>query len=119
MKGGLTMNKIGLNVAVLSAMAGLAIGGCAPGRISGHQVVVRREVLAPGANAQVVVECPTGKKVTGGGFSIETPDDVKVFASAPSDGQGNVSDHAWEVHARNSGSASRQVTAMAVCVSAE
>ena len=91
----------------------------APGKISGHQVVMRREVVAAGATAQVLVECPTGKKVTGGGFSIETPVDVQLFASGPTDGHGNVSDHAWEVMARNGGSAGRQVTALAICVSAD
>jgi hypothetical protein len=80
---------------------------------------MRREVLAPGATAQVVVECPAGKKVTGGGFNIETPVDVQVFSSNPSDGHGNASDHAWEVMARNGGSAGRQVSALAICINAE
>jgi hypothetical protein len=123
--------KRGLSFIALLSLAGMA--GCggpagpvgpagppgAPGKISGYQIVMQRDVLAAGATVQVVVQCPTGKKVTGGGFSIETPVDVQLFASGPTDGHGNVSDHAWEVMARNGGSASRQVTSLAICISAE
>lgn len=121
----------GLSFIALLSLA--AIAGCqgpagpvgpagpagAPGKISGYQAVMRRDVLAAGATAQVIVECPTGKKVTGGGFIIETPVDVQLFASGPTDGHGNVSDHAWEVMARNVGPKARQVTSLAICVSAD
>jgi hypothetical protein len=63
----------------------------------------------------VNIECPTGKKVLGGGFSIETPTDVRLFSSAPSDGSGNISDHAWNVHVMNAGTVARQTTAIAIC----
>jgi hypothetical protein len=65
------------------------------------------------------VECPVGKKVLGGGFSIETPDDVKVFSSEPSDGLGNVIDHGWNVFVHNMGTVSRQTTVSAICASVQ
>jgi hypothetical protein len=46
---------------------------------------------------------------------IETPDDVKVFASDPSDGQRNLIDHGWNVMVRNAGTQGRQTTAVAIC----
>lgn len=91
----------------------LAIAGCAG--ISGHQVVQNRVVVSGGAVANVHVECPSGKKVLGGGFNIETPEDVKVFSSDPSDGQGNLINHRWNVMVRNAGTLGRQTTAIAIC----
>jgi hypothetical protein len=57
--------------------------------------------------------------VLGGGFDIESPDFVKVYASEPSDGLGNFSDHMWNVFARNDDSSARQVTASAICAFAQ
>jgi hypothetical protein len=94
--------------------AALGLGG-----ISGYQIVTHQEFLAPGTFANVHVECPTGKKVLGGGFDIETPDDVKVFSSEPSDGQGNLIDHGWNAFVHNAGSLTRQSTVSAICASAE
>ena len=88
-------------------------------RLAGLEIVAHKEVLAPNAFLNVHVECPQGKKVLSGGFDIETPDYVKVFSSEPSDGKGNAIDHGWNVFAHNSGAASRQVTASAVCASLE
>jgi hypothetical protein len=90
-----------------------------PSGVSGYQIVVHQEFLAPGTFADVHVECPTGKKVLGGGFDIETPDDVKVFSSEPSDGQGNLIDHGWNVFVHNTGPFSRQTTVSAICASVE
>ena len=83
--------------------------------VSGYQIVMNRDTLAAGATAQVNVACPTGKKVLGGGFNIETPADVRLFTSEPSDGAGNISDHAWNVMAQNAGAVARQTTAIAIC----
>ncbi|MBZ5533827.1 MAG: hypothetical protein LAO20_20550 [Acidobacteriia bacterium] len=93
------------------AVAGL-LSGCA---ISGYQTVMNRVVVPGGATQSVHVECPAGKKVLGGGFSIETPDDMKVFSSDPSDGHGNLIDHGWDVMVHNTGTAGRQTTAVAIC----
>lgn len=90
-----------------------------PSGVSGYEIVSHKEILAPGTFASVHVECPTGKKVLGGGFSIETPDDVKVFSSDPSDGLGNLIDHGWNVFVHNAGSVSRQTTVSAICASVE
>lgn len=89
------------------------------GGISGYQIVAHQEFLAPGTFANVHVECPPGKKVLGGGFGIETPDDVKVFSSEPSDGQGNLIDHGWDVFVHNAGRFTRQTTVSAICASAK
>jgi len=90
-----------------------------PSGVSGYQIVTHQEFLAPGTFANVHVECPVGKKVLGGGFSIETPDDVKVFSSEPSDGLGNVIDHGWNVLVHNMGTVSRQTTVSAICASVQ
>ena len=83
--------------------------------VSAYEIVSHKESVAAGATASVKAVCPTGKKVLGGGFNIETPTDVKVFASEPSDGAGNVNDHQWTVTVQNSGTAARQTTATAIC----
>jgi hypothetical protein len=91
------------------------LSGCG---LKGHEVVQNRVLVSPGAVVNVTVSCPTGKKVLGGGFSIETPDDVKVFESTPSDGHGNLISTGWNVMVKNSGTAARQTTAVAVCANA-
>jgi hypothetical protein len=85
--------------------------------VSGYQIVAHQEFLAPGAFVNVHVDCPAGKKVLGGGFDIETPDDVKVFSSEPSDGSGNFIDYGWNVFVHNAGTATRQTTVSAICAS--
>src|SRR5262245_21225386 len=87
--------------------------------VSGYQIVQNRDTLAAGVTAQVNVECPTGKKVLGGGFSTETPIDVRLFSSSPSDGSGNISDHAWNVFVQNSSTVVRQTTAIAICANVQ
>ena len=99
-------------VAGILAMASL-LSGC--GGISGYQTVMNRVVVPGGATQSVHVECPAGKKVLGGGFNIETPDDIKIFSSDPSDGHGNLTDHSWDVMVHNVGTQSRQTTAIAIC----
>ena len=104
----------GFQPAKYSSVLALAAlpGGCA---ISGYQTVTNRVVVPSGSSQSVHVDCPAGKKVLGGGFNIETPDDIKVFTSEPSDGQGNLVDHSWDVFVHNAGTQARQVTAIAVC----
>ena len=92
-------------------MAGM-LAGCG---ISGYQTVMNKVVVPGGATQSVHVNCPAGKKVLGGGFNIETPDDVKVFSSDPSDGHGNLVDNGWDVMVHNTGTAGRQTTAIAIC----
>jgi len=89
------------------------LGGCAG--ISGYQTVMNRVVVPGGKFQNVHVDCPAGKKVLGGGFSIETPDDIKIFTSEPSDGHGNLVDHSWDVYVHNAGTQDRQTTAIAIC----
>ncbi len=96
-----------------------AAGPSGPSGVSGYQIVARQEFLAPSTSASVHVECPTGKKVLGGGFNIETPNEVKVFSSEPSDGQGNLIDHGWNVFVQNAGALTRQTTAIAICAAVE
>ena len=89
-----------------------------PSGISGYQIVTHQESLSPSTIANVHVECPIGKRVLGGGFEIETPTDVRVFSSEPSDGDGNLIDHGWNALVQNAGSSSRQTTVTAICASA-
>ena len=91
------------------------LSGCA---LTGHQIVQNRQVVPGGATQTVVVDCPVGKKVLGGGFSTETPDDIKLFSSDPSDGRGNLSDTKWSVMVKNVGTSARQTTSVAVCADA-
>ena len=101
--------------AVLAIALSIAVSGC----VTGHEIVQNRAVVPPGAVAKVKVVCPSGKKVLGGGFNIETPDDVRVYASDPTDGQGNIVNNGWRVMVRNEGTAARQTTAIAICATAQ
>jgi hypothetical protein len=88
--------------------------------LAGHEIILNRQVLVPASGVtNVNVACSSGNKVLGGGFSIETPDFVKLFSAEPSDGLGNLSDHQWNVAAQNTDpSRARQVTALGICASA-
>jgi hypothetical protein len=92
-------------------MAGI-LTGCSS---SGYQTVTNRVVVPAGTTQSVHVDCPAGKKVLGGGFSVETPNDVSVFHSEPSDGHGNLIDNGWDVMVHNTGTQGRQTTASAIC----
>lgn len=99
-----------------TAMAAVCwLSGCA---LTGHQIVQNRQLIPGGATQTVVVDCPAGKKVLGGGFSTETPDDIKLFSFDPSDGTGNLSDTKWSVMVKNVGTSARQTTSVAVCADA-
>ena len=106
----LPWSRLVIVVCVLG-MAGM-LAGCG---ISGYQTVMNRVVVPGGATQSVHVDCPAGKKVLGGGFSIETPNDVSVFHSEPSDGHGNFIDSGWDVMVHNTGTQGRQTTASAIC----
>ena len=100
----------------VTALCALGIAGMLAGcAISGYQNVMNKVVVPAGATQSVHVDCPAGKKVLGGGFSIETPNDVSVFHSEPSDGQGNRIDNGWDVMVHNTGTQGRQTTAIAIC----
>jgi len=99
----------------VAAIGLTGLGGCA---LTGHQIVQNRELIPGGATKTVLVSCPAGKKVLGGGFSTETPDDIKLYSADPSDGQGNISDVKWSVMVKNVGTQERQTTAIAICANA-
>lgn len=87
--------------------------------VSAYEIVSHKESVAAGATANVRAQCPTGKKVLGGGFNIESPTDVKVLASEPSDGAGNISNQQWNAMVQNTGTAARQTTATAICATVQ
>jgi len=83
--------------------------------LPGDEVVSQQASLAPSSTANVNVACSSGKRVLGGGFSIESAV-VQVFSSTPSDGLSNLSDHRWNVLAQNTDpNGARQVTVSAIC----
>ena len=106
----LPWSRLVIVVCVLG-MAGM-LAGCG---ISGYQTVMNRVVVPGGATQSVHVDCPAGKKVLGGGFSIETPEEVKVYHSDPDDGHGNLIDNGWDVMVHNIDNQGRQTTAIAIC----
>jgi len=58
--------------------------------------------------------CPAGKKILGGGFDIETPDDLKVFASEPALNGNQI--NGWTVQVHNISTVNtRQTTVTAIC----
>lgn len=100
--------------AVVFGLTGLS--GCAA--LTGHEIVQNRQLIQGGTTQTVIVNCPAGKKVLGGGFSTETPDDIKLYSAEPSDGKGNLSNTQWSVMVKNTGTQARQTTAIAVCADA-
>jgi hypothetical protein len=110
----MTKTRFSAPAVVLASLtlAGM-LGGCSG--ISGYQTVMNRVVVPGGTTQSVHVDCPAGKKVLGGGFNYETPDDIKIYSSDPSDGHGNLVDHSWDVMVRNAGTQARQTTAIAIC----
>ena len=107
-----SLNWTRLVVAVsVVVMVGM-LAGCG---VSGYQTVMNRVVVPGGATQSVHATCPAGKKVLGGGFDIETPDEVKVYSSEPSDGHGNLINNGWDVMVHNIDTQGRQTTAIAIC----
>jgi hypothetical protein len=101
---------------VLAMALSITVSGCV---ITGHEIVQNHVVVPAGAVAKVKAVCPGGKKVLGGGFNTEIPEDVRVYASDPSDSQGNIINNGWRVMVRNEGTTARQATAIAVCATAQ
>lgn len=101
---------------LVNAIFALGAAGILTGRrVSSYQTVMNRVVVPGGATQSVHVNCPAGKKVLSGGFNIETPDDIKIFSSDPSDGRGNLIDNGWNVMVHNTGTQGRQTTVVAIC----
>jgi len=101
------------SISLMLVMAvSVAVSGCA---ITGHEIVQNRVAVPAGAVAKVRAVCPSGKKVVGGGFDVEIPQDVRVYASDPGDSQGNIVNDGWRVMVRNEGTTARQATAIGVC----
>jgi hypothetical protein len=110
----LTSNKTFRLIAVTGSLVAFSLlAGCAG--ISGYETVANRVIVPGGSTQNVHVDCPAGKKVLGGGFSIETPDDIKIYHSDPSDANSNLVDHSWDVLVHNAGTQGRQTTAIAIC----
>jgi hypothetical protein len=105
-----TWTRLVVAVGVLG-MVGM-FAGCG---VQGYQTVMNRAVVPGGATQSVHASCPAGKKVLGGGFDIETPDEVKVYSSEPSDGHGNLIANGWDVLVHNIDTQGRQTTAIAIC----
>jgi hypothetical protein len=97
---------------ILVMAVSVAVSGCA---ITGHEIVENRVVVPAGAVAKVRAVCPSGKKALGGGFDMEIPQDLRVYASDPGDSQGNIVNYGWRVMVRNEGVTARQATAIAIC----
>lgn len=71
-------------VAMVAAMGGTAYANLID---IGLQTASKQSFVTPGTTQTFTVSCPAGKKVLGGGFSIESPS--KVLNSAPrSDNKG-------------------------------
>lgn len=83
--------------------------------LADYEIVTHKEAVSASSSVNVHVDCPTGKKVISGGFNLENPDLVKVYASEPSDGHGNIIETGWNVFVRNTDRAARQVTVTAIC----
>jgi hypothetical protein len=63
-----------------------------------------------GGTAHVVVSCPAGSVVTGGGWATESNGDIWVYNSSKSS-------NGWQIYARNSGTESHLINVYAMCLS--
>jgi hypothetical protein len=86
--------------------------------LSGWERVIVSAVIPPTADPAFLqrlvlsAECPAGKRVLGGGFTISDlghKHDVETYQSYPS------SDRVWTAAFENPGSQARQVSTFAVC----
>jgi Collagen triple helix repeat (20 copies) len=82
----------------------------APG-VSGYARTSDVDNILPGMPGGLIVDCPAGKKVVGGGF-IATSYDIIVLESAPT-GDGN----GWQVIAKNVGAQALLLEVDAICAS--
>jgi len=67
-------------------------------------------IIAAGATATISVDCLTGDKVTGGGYTSSSTSSLAVLENGPSDAD------TWTVTARNPTGASITLTVTALCV---
>jgi hypothetical protein len=87
--------------------------------LSGYAEPSSRVVVAHATFADVVAGCPQGDKVLSGGFDVETPDDITVLSSEPTDASDALSDHEWSSQVTNSSQTlDRQTTVTAICAAA-
>jgi len=85
----------------------------APGGLSGHEIVTAQIVLAPLAQGEAIAECPTGKKVLGGGYEDSLVDGFAVIQISRSRPDG---DNKWIVSGRSFHSlVNATLTAFAIC----
>jgi hypothetical protein len=82
--------------------------------VSGYQLVSSGIVtVSSGATAFASAQCPTGKKVVGGGWDTDATKDVFVMTSTP-----NASGSAWLGEVQNNSNGSVQAVVTAACVTA-
>ena len=94
----------------------VAFAVCVNDNVSGYEQQAPQPNVAPGTTVNVSATCAVNKKVTGGGFRVETPDDVKVLSAEPGNDQGLPIDNGWTSRFSNVGSSARGVTVAAICV---
>lgn len=83
--------------------------------VTGWEYVTEDFDLLGHDHRAVLVVCPEGKKVMGGGFNV--PREVQVTASMPGSGHGpSIDSQQWYVHVYNPTDDTHTVTAYAVCV---
>jgi hypothetical protein len=79
--------------------------------VAGWEVVSQRSAdVPPGLTGDTVANCPTGKKVTGGGYGSVTIGGLYVTSNAPSDGGGG-----WQVVVLNQDSGPHYYYVYAIC----
>jgi hypothetical protein len=89
-------------------------GPAGPPSFPDYELRRNQEYIAPGQVAEVSVPCSEGKRVLGGGYTIETPKDVLVFGSAPHF-ENNFDTRHWSVIVQNVGLLTRQVNVAVIC----
>ena len=71
--------------------------------------------VVPGSSiSQVVAACSSNEKATGGGYSTNTPANIAVFQSQPTN---TFSGPGWAVGFRNNDNISRSITVYVICAS--
>src|SRR5690349_9635389 len=89
------------------------------GGLSGYQVVESRINALPGPATGHTAECPTGKRVVGGGFATESTSDAVVWTiiwSRPATDPFNPTVWSrWAVQARHNSATQQFFTVYAVC----
>jgi hypothetical protein len=86
-----------------------------PGSVSGYERVSGTATAFDGSSPKnATAQCPAGKVVVGGGYSVTGLDDFSVTANGPS------TDSTWSViAAENGGNPTWSLQAFAICVTAQ